>query len=933
MMGRSGGRDRISSDYMPRLEEKDRRSGWGVAPSSRHLWVGNLSPHVSQNSLYEHFLRFGDIENITYTPGRSYAFVNYKKEEDAVIASKGLQGFIMAGNPLRVEFAKGDRVSLSPLGDEYSHTNDGRYSTERGEPLLRRDFRSHDHSPERSHEKDKGNDSTEPCEELWIGFPSFLNVEKDDLRRAFSPFGEIDNISTFRSYAFVRYRSIVAACRAKEALQGKLFNNPRVQICFAKSDFTDSGRNLSNPPFVSHLKSNFRSVPKNAEPSRWDRGFDSHIENFPTSPRDARLLRSNEANFIDYGENSLVRPATIPGSIFGVNVEHNRMPELNSDRRMSEELYDRYRNSPTVERAGRWHDVPFERERRTPPLDDSWGIEDNSFPSSKKAKLDSFSEKELPEYPFSDLEQRKHDFGRMKFSPNLPYNSTFNKDFESAPLAPFTDRDESWRGLNYLHAGLGPLPSDIAKSPRASPERPPPQILDWKWEGTIAKGGTPVCRARCFPVGKVLDFMLPEFLNCTARTGLAMLAKHYYQATSSWVVFFVPENDTDFVFYNEFMHYLGEKQRVAVAKLGEKVTLFLVPPSDFSEQVLKVPGKMSISGVILKFQQPGSNFSSLHQPIEVAEAKLPTLQPPSSDFVSIHENASLAKSISPDLRAISKSQSYFNPSSGFLPPPYSPLQKLDENLPYSGSIQPMEKFSDYHLASRHERLQPLNSAKSPNWSNQMHIPTSDRGTCSPLLPSAGSQITSSSNAEPHPLGNLKVSQGYALSNYAAETSSIPLHTGKFPTQVHAEPQASSNVPSPLEPEQLAQLAILLGQHKQLGKEPSLSIEGQNKQSNLLQIVNSHALAPTPNGQASDQNSATHTHSFPSSSLGVQLNQVPQNQKQQSNIPAVQTFVNSGLQNQQADTEADPQKRLQATLQLAATLLQQIQQQSKTVDQP
>lgn len=92
---------------MPKLEEKDRRSGWGVAPSSRHLWVGNLSPHVSQNSLYEHFLRFGDIENIAYTPGRSYAFVNYKKEEDAVIALRGLQGFIIAGNPLRVEFAKG----------------------------------------------------------------------------------------------------------------------------------------------------------------------------------------------------------------------------------------------------------------------------------------------------------------------------------------------------------------------------------------------------------------------------------------------------------------------------------------------------------------------------------------------------------------------------------------------------------------------------------------------------------------------------------------------------------------------------------------------------------------------------------------------------------------------------------------------------------
>lgn len=105
-MGR-GGRDRLNNEHTSRLEEKERRTGWGVAPPSRHLWVGNLSSHVTQNTLYEHFLRFGDIENIAYMPGRSYAFVNYKKEEDAVIALRGLQGSIVAGNSLRVEFAKG----------------------------------------------------------------------------------------------------------------------------------------------------------------------------------------------------------------------------------------------------------------------------------------------------------------------------------------------------------------------------------------------------------------------------------------------------------------------------------------------------------------------------------------------------------------------------------------------------------------------------------------------------------------------------------------------------------------------------------------------------------------------------------------------------------------------------------------------------------
>nr|XP_018684802.1 PREDICTED: flowering time control protein FPA isoform X1 [Musa acuminata subsp. malaccensis]XP_018684803.1 PREDICTED: flowering time control protein FPA isoform X1 [Musa acuminata subsp. malaccensis]XP_018684804.1 PREDICTED: flowering time control protein FPA isoform X1 [Musa acuminata subsp. malaccensis] len=969
MMGR-GGRDRLNNEHTSRLEEKERRTGWGVAPPSRHLWVGNLSSHVTQNTLYEHFLRFGDIENIAYMPGRSYAFVNYKKEEDAVIALRGLQGSIVAGNSLRVEFAKGkiqlqDRASVSSQDDGYSQLEE-RYSIERGEPLFRRDVRAHRQSPEKSHDKNKGSRSTEPSEVLWIGFPVYLNVEEEALRRAFSPFGEIENIATFpgRSYAFVRYRSIVAACRAKEALQGKLFNNPRVHICFARSEFsTESGRNSSSAPILPHLKLNYQPglSGQSPEPSHWGRGFDSHIGEFPiASPQDASFIRPGDASFTGFEGNSSIRPGAGPGSIFTGDIEHNRLQELGSERRMSEELYERYRNSPAAERHGRWHDVPFERSQRTPPLDDSWGVEDHTFPLTKKPKIDTFSDKELPEYPFSDMEQGKRDFGLPKFSPNLPYGTAYNKSFESVPFdhkgvpqhlrtinGPLADSDESWRMLDSSSAGPGPLPLNAAKLQRPSPElHQPPRILEWKWEGTIAKGGTTVCRARCFPVGKVLDFMLPEFLNCTARTGLDMLAKHYYQAAGTWVVFFVPETDADIVFYNEFMHYLGEKQRAAVAKLGEKVTLFLVPPSDFSEQVLKVPGKVSISGVILKFQQPGSNFGSLHHPLEAGEPKLPPLVHQPIDVVRRHEDTSFAKPKSPDLRAFSQGQNYFSASSGLLPPPpptFPPPQKRGDNFPYSGSMHPMEKLPDYHIESRQDQPQPPSPAISSKWSNQMHIPTSDHGDFPSTMPSAVSHLSSNSDAESYLLGNHKVAQGSASSNYAPESSGIPTLNSKYPTQEGTKPQVSSNLPLSLQPEQLAQLAVLLGQQKQAGKEPALSADGQTKLANLLQISSSHAQSPVMSVQATDphaQTSTTHAYSsLPPNLLGAQLNQVPQYQQHPSNVPAVQPVVNPGQQNNQQapnnsreDAEADPQKRLQATLQLAAALLQQIQQQSKTADQ-
>lgn len=102
----------------------------------------------------------------------------------------------------------------------------------------------------------------------------------------------------------------------------------------------------------------------------------------------------------------------------------------------------------------------------------------------------------------------------------------------------------------------------------------------------------------------IILFFRPEFLDCTARTSLDMLSKHYYQALTSWVVFFVPDNDSEIGFYNEFMHYLEEKQRAAVAKLDEQTTMFLVPPSEFSEKVLKVPGRLSIAGVALRLENP-----------------------------------------------------------------------------------------------------------------------------------------------------------------------------------------------------------------------------------------------------------------------------------------------------------------------------------------
>lgn len=80
-------------------------------PPSRHLWVGNLSHNLVEDELAHHFIRFGPLEKVAFQPGRSYAFINFEVDEDAIDAMRSLQGFPLAGNPLRIEFAKAVSVA------------------------------------------------------------------------------------------------------------------------------------------------------------------------------------------------------------------------------------------------------------------------------------------------------------------------------------------------------------------------------------------------------------------------------------------------------------------------------------------------------------------------------------------------------------------------------------------------------------------------------------------------------------------------------------------------------------------------------------------------------------------------------------------------------------------------------------------------------
>lgn len=401
-----------------------------------------------------------------------------------------------------------------------------------------------------------------------------------------------------------------------------------------------------------------------------------------------------------------------------------------------------------------------------------------------------------------------------------------------------------------------------------------------------------------------------------------MLAKHYYQAASAWVVFFAPASDADIGYYNEFMHYLEEKQRAAVAKLDDKTTLFLVPPSDFAEKVLRVPGKLCISGVVLRLELPGSNFGSLNYSNEKRE------------LLSFHGDAQYTKPSTPS--------GHFRPMGSFPDLARSGgdpsfLRDVSTSGPpaaFSGSAHAAGRMSDSYNESRHDyQLQQRNPMPGPNWSPH-HRQNSFPGNRN--TPSQASNAAIDTAQEHHSVIPRAVQED-DMALHAAGMSSNPLSgTGK-PSLMENKSSVPLSLPTAaLQPQQLAQLASSLLGQRQPGSNANVSVGEDIRHGNTMnQLENQFRTAQTHGLQNNRVASEIPTSQF---GQQQQLQQQQQHHLQASNVPkavpaSLQRDVQPGTSanpqipstSTQEAEDGDPQKRLQATLQLAAALLQQIQQ--------
>ncbi|MCO5591011.1 hypothetical protein L7F22_044987 [Adiantum nelumboides] len=709
--------------------------------------------------LAEQFSRFGDIESIKLFSQKNYAFVTLKTVEDAVYAKKGLHGAVLGGLAVRIEFARGGQDGRLNAHAEVDEKNLNEKERQTEEKIIYQDKGQKDGTQEMKaaptkvvpsddisrHPSDlpKGNKNGDPSEVLWIGFPLHLKIDEKKLHKLFGPFGGVEKITTFpgRTYAFVRFQNVKAASRAKDALQGKLFDDPRVSISFAKSEVGPVDHfHASNelwPP--SPLKAGTRTVA--STPLKGEEGTGMLSSNAPSkigkesakysivSPKREELLSSigalssfgsltshSEPPHIGKESHWLASHFFPSRSATGVNDKPYSSPNLSLQPKVNIEIKDDFLGNTGSKRMPE-ADIDTGMQilqnnnfvdMKESKSDDNWMLREYSnlrdqkrgrfemensssgalfstgSPSAILDKLRTQVEdgeakrqrlgnehfwveiknNKLPEYANQRGPLLSHDMwddqvvGNTGLLGRTPIASAKKEEMivSLGSEENLEAKDGSHRGLlgrmppadstldkalgSESEHGLVESPISPACTDAGSPIPPPKDVF--RWEGTIAKGGTEVCRCRCFPATKEIDVMFPDILNCTARTSLDMLAQYISQVRDFAVVLFMPQGVPDVAPYQELMAFLSEKKRAAVCKLSEENTLFLVPPSDFVEQFLNVPKSNNILGVVLGQQQQrgqpvqtGTDYSVSLKSQQTFDSKRQSLQKLAEDPVVV----------------------------------------------------------------------------------------------------------------------------------------------------------------------------------------------------------------------------------------------------------------------------------------------------------
>ncbi|EOA26552.1 hypothetical protein CARUB_v10022611mg [Capsella rubella] len=782
------------------------------AKPCKSLWVGGISPSVSKDDLEEEFSKFGKIEDFRFLRERKTAFIDYYEMDDALQA-KSMNGKRMGGSYLRVDFLR----SQAPRKEQWA----GSYDNRNG---------NMNQKPQYPHSYEDGKGDGQPSKVLYIGYPPMYRIDEQMLHNSMILYGEIERKKSYpsRHYALVEFRSVEEARQAKEALQGRLFNDSRITIMYSNEEL---------PPEENHTS--FYSGVKRSRPDMFN----------------------NDPSFV-----SSPHSTGIPGS-------------MRPFRGSNEHPYNGSEYNDVVTKEPNW--------RRQSP--NGTGI----LPSPTGTGI-------LP----SPAQGMRH--------PTRPNPGSW-EGYDPAQL----DRESKRTRRDGSVDGLTPMGVDERSYGRGSgAARPTRGYPDSDmWRGMIAKGGTPVCCARCVPIGKGIETKLPEVVNCSARTGLDMLAKHYTEAIGFEIVFFLPDSEEDFASYTEFLRYLGSKNRAGVAKLDDGTTLFLVPPSDFLTDVLKVSSRERLYGVVLKLPPPAVPVAASYR----QESQFHPL--PYTDQAR-DSPANVSHSLYPRM------ENYNMGAPEHLTAPSKPSVSEPLRIPNSAAAQAGVSLTPELLATLASFLPPTSQPAPP----ESHQPVSGTSTVVSTVP----QSTVLYNAEAP--SNQSFQQYGSQYTQAGQLPPPPPPPMRYPPASNNPSYSSGIVHGNM---QYQGQSVNMPQLSPLPNIPQNSYAMYTQGSTNFPVSQPMTQQYRPEASMPNQNYGPISSYQQPNYHGVTTNQVPNlnpsqfqvgmqppadkaNLEPQSQAPQSQPMLSGGGQGT-TDGDVDKNQRYQSTLQFAANLLLQIQQ--------
>ncbi|KAL0392525.1 UNVERIFIED_CONTAM: Flowering time control protein FPA, partial [Sesamum radiatum] len=450
-----------------------------------------------------------------------------------------------------------------------------------------------------------------PSNILWVAGIN-QSVSKEELEKEFIKFGEIQRLRYVRdqNIAYIYYESVEDAVAAQQSMNGKQIGAHHIHVDFLRSQSLRSEQG-PGPKEGQHGERNLES-----SGIQWT--AQHSLKNYPDSSLAGATIQNQSLRIgSQEGDSQCSKVLLIrypPPLVIEEHMLHSAFSQFGEIKRIntSADMHCALVEFRTEEEASCARECLQGKLFNDPRI----SIEYSSGELGGRARLS--------EYPYRPVQMDMLDLSRPVLAssgPHLPDVVTRPITgprimFEPVTPGPSHQTPAGEPNLRRLSSAPGkisfPSPGEnYLTTQSVDTTDAVGHQCDCMWRGTIAKGGSTVCRARCVAIGERIDTHLPNVVNCSGRIRLDMLNKQYASAIGFNLLLFLPDSEEDFASYTEFLSYLIAKDWAGVAKLDDGTTLFLVPPSNFLTKVLNASAPLRLHGVVIKYSEPASNSRSM----------------------------------------------------------------------------------------------------------------------------------------------------------------------------------------------------------------------------------------------------------------------------------------------------------------------------------